>query len=161
MQALRAESVYCTRWWSSYFCLMFWRMVRVSCGVVASTRIFWKRRSRAPSFSIYWRYSSRVVVPMHWISPRARAGLNMLEASSEPLALPAPTMVCISSINTMMSGFFSSSLSTAFMRSSNWPRYLVPATREARSSEMTRLSYAPVLSRGLRWGRASLREPDG
>ncbi len=39
-----------------------------------------------------------------------------------------------------MSGFFSSSLSTAFMRSSNCPRYLVPATMEARSREMTRLS---------------------
>ena len=29
---------------------------------------------------------------MHWISPRARAGLNMLDASSEPLAPPAPTI---------------------------------------------------------------------
>ena len=32
---------------------------------------------------MYWRYSSSVVAPMHWSSPRARAGLNMLEASSD------------------------------------------------------------------------------
>ncbi len=46
--------------------------------------ICWKRRSRAPSFSMYLRYSSRVVAPMHWISPRARAGLRTLEASMAP-----------------------------------------------------------------------------
>jgi hypothetical protein len=76
---------------------------------------------------------------MHWISPRARAGLNMFEASSEPEAPPAPTIVCSSSMKRMMSAAFSSSFITAFMRSSNWPRYLVPATRAARSSVTTRL----------------------
>jgi hypothetical protein len=40
------------------------------------TMICWKRRSRAPSFSMYLRYSSSVVAPMHWISPRARAGFG-------------------------------------------------------------------------------------
>ena len=53
--------------------------------------ICWKRRSRAPSFSMYLRYSSSVVAPMHWISPRARAGLSTLEASMAPSAPPAPT----------------------------------------------------------------------
>ncbi|MEM1183858.1 MAG: ATP-dependent Clp protease ATP-binding subunit, partial [Planctomycetota bacterium] len=32
--------------------------------------IDWKRRARAASFSMYLRYSSKVVAPMHWISPR-------------------------------------------------------------------------------------------
>ena len=35
---------------------------------------------------------------------------------------------------------FSSSFITAFIRSSNWPRYFVPATRAARSNVTTRLS---------------------
>ena len=39
-----------------------------------------------------------------------------------------------------MSSFFSSSFITAFMRSSNWPRYFVPATKLARSKVTTRLS---------------------
>ena len=33
---------------------------------------------------MYLRYSSSVVAPMHWISPRARAGLSTLEASIAP-----------------------------------------------------------------------------
>src|SRR3954447_27022950 len=53
--------------------------------------ICWKRRSSAPSFSMYLRYSSSVVAPMHWISPRARAGLSTLLASMAPSAPPAPT----------------------------------------------------------------------
>ena len=73
------------------------------------------------------------------MSPRAKAGLNILEASSEPDAPPAPTMVCSSSINKITSGDFSNSFITAFIRSSNWPRYFVPATKEAKSSVMTLL----------------------
>ena len=76
---------------------------------------------------------------MACISPRASAGFTILEASSEPLAPPAPIMVWISSINKMISGFFSISCITAFMRSSNCPLYLVPATKEARSRETMRL----------------------
>ena len=63
----------------------------------------------------------------------------MFEASKLPVAPPAPTMVCISSINRMISSFFSSSFITAFMRSSNCPRYFVPATKLAKSSVTTRL----------------------
>ena len=48
-------------------------------------------------------------------------------------------MVWISSMNKITSGVFSSSLITAFIRSSNWPRYFVPATKEAKSSVTTRL----------------------
>ena len=76
---------------------------------------------------------------MHWISPRAKAGLKILEASRLPVELPAPTMVCNSSINKMTSLFFSSSVIMAFIRSSNCPRYLVPATKLAKSSVTTRL----------------------
>ena len=37
--------------------------------------------------------------------------------------------------------FFSSSFITAFIRSSNWPRYFVPATSDAKSKVTTRLLY--------------------
>ena len=64
----------------------------------------------------------------------------MFEASNEPVAPPAPTMVCNSSMKRMISSFFSNSFINAFIRSSNWPRYLVPATNEAKSRLTTRLS---------------------
>ena len=53
----------------------------------------WKRRSRAVSFSMYLRYSVRVVAPMTWISPRDRAGFRILAAFMEPSASPTPTML--------------------------------------------------------------------
>ena len=89
---------------------------------------------------MFWRYSSSVVAPMHWSSPRARAGFSILAASIDPGAPPAPTMVWSSSMKRMMSGFLPSSSSTALMRSSNWPRYLVPATIPAMSRPTSRLS---------------------
>ena len=39
----------------------------------------WKRRSRAPSFSICCRYSARVVAPMHRSVPRASACTRVRE----------------------------------------------------------------------------------
>ena len=39
---------------------------------------------------MYLRYSSSVVAPMHWSSPRASGGLRMLAASIAPSAAPAP-----------------------------------------------------------------------
>ena len=53
----------------------------------------------------------------------------MLEASRDPEAPPAPTIVCSSSMNRMTSFAFSSSFITAFIRSSNWPRYFVPGDK--------------------------------
>ena len=47
--------------------------------------IVWNRRSGAPSFSMYLRYSSSIMAPMHCTSPRARAGLRTFEASIAPL----------------------------------------------------------------------------
>src|SRR5207247_762187 len=84
------------------------------------------------------RYSSRVVAPMHWISPRESAGFSMLDASMDPSAAPAPTRVCSSSMKMMMLPAWTISFITTLRRSSNWPRYLVPATREPRSSAMPR-----------------------
>jgi hypothetical protein len=46
--------------------------------------ISWKRRASALSFSMYLRYSSSVVAPMHWISPRASAGLSTLAGVDRP-----------------------------------------------------------------------------
>ena len=117
---------------------MFSRMVIDSSMLGGSIITFWKRRSNAPSFSMCWRYSSKVEAPITWSSPRANAGLKIFDASSEPVAPPAPTMVWISSIKRMTSWFFSSSAIIAFILSSNWPRYFVPATKAAKSSITTR-----------------------
>ena len=103
--------------------------------------IFWKRLSRAPSFSIDLEYSSRVVAPIHCTFPLARAGFSIFAASIEPAPPPAPMIVCISSMNIMTFGFSSSSLTRALMRSSNCPRYFVPATMPARSRETSLLLY--------------------
>ena len=109
-------------------------------GVVGSMSTSWNRRARAESFSMYLRYSSSVVAPMHWISPRARAGLSTFEASIAPSAPPAPTSVCSSSMNRIVFFARRTSFITALMRSSNWPRYFVPATIIARSSTTMRRS---------------------
>src|SRR5207244_1767147 len=86
---------------------------------------------------MYLRYSFSVDAPTHCSSPRASAGLSMLDASTAPSAAPAPTSVCSSSMNRMMFLFCAISLMTALSRSSNWPRYLVPAMTAAMSSEST------------------------
>ena len=121
------------------------------------TKTGWKRRSSAASFSMCFRYSLSVVAPMQRSSPRASAGFSMLAASIAPSAAPAPTSVCSSSMNRMTSPCDSSiSLSTAFRRSSNSPRYLAPAISAPRSSATTRL----VLQRlGHVAGDDALRQP--
>ena len=119
---------------------MFFRIVYVSSTDVGSTSTFWKRRSSAPSFSMVLRYSSMVVAPMHCICPRASDGFKIFAASIEPGVEPAPMIVCISSMNIMMLGLFSSSLIMALRRSSNCPRYFVPATTAVISSATMRLS---------------------
>ena len=77
---------------------------------------------------------------MHCSSPRASGGLRMFAASTAPSAAPAPTSVCSSSMNRMLSLLLRSSSMIFFSRSSNSPRYLVPATSEPMSSVSTRLS---------------------
>ncbi|SSP38479.1 Uncharacterised protein [Acinetobacter baumannii] len=116
----------------------------VSSTLGSSTSTFWKRRSKAASFSMYWRYSSKVVAPTQRNSPRANAGFNILPASIAPSPLPAPTSVCNSSMNKMISpSCFAKSFKTAFKRSSNSPRYLAPASNEPKSNDKTRLFFKP------------------
>ena len=117
------------------------RISKVCSGFGGSTTMLWKRRSRAESFSMYLRYSSKVVAPMHWISPRESAGLSTLEASMAPSAPPAPTRVCSSSMKRMTFLARRTSFMTALIRSSNCPRYFVPATIMARSSTTTLWSW--------------------
>ena len=107
---------------------------------------------------MYLRYSSSVVAPIQCSSPRASIGFSKFPASIEPSVLPAPTTVCNSSINKTMCPFASTtSLSTAFKRSSNSPLYLAPATRDPISSETSffplRLSGTSL--RAIRWAKPS------
>ncbi len=89
---------------------------------------------------MYLRYSSKVVAPMQCNSPRAKAGLSILPASIAPSPLPAPTMVWISSIKTIVwPSSLATSLKTDFRRSSNSPRYFAPANNKAISNTSTRL----------------------
>ena len=76
---------------------------------------------------------------MHWSSPRDSGGLRMLAASIAPSAAPAPTSVCSSSMNRIASLVLRSSSMIFLRRSSNSPRYFVPATSEPMSSVRTRL----------------------
>ncbi len=116
----------------------------VSSTVGSSTCTGWNRRSSAASFSIYLRYSSKVVAPMQCSSPRASIGLSRLPASMEPSVLPAPTMVCNSSMNSkILPSLFLISSKTAFSRSSNSPRYFAPAISAPISSANTVLFFSP------------------
>jgi hypothetical protein len=120
-------------------------MAMVSSSLGSSTSTFWKRRSSAASFSTYCRYSFSVVAPTQCSSPRASAGLSMLPASMEPSALPAPTMVWISSMNRMTRpSSLDSSLSTAFRRSSKSPRNLAPAKQRAQVQGQNALVAQPL-----------------
>ena len=94
---------------------------------------------------------------MHCSSPRVSAGLIILEASIVPSAEPAPTIVCSSSMKRIMFLERRISSMTALMRSSNWPRYFVPATISARSRVMTRLSRSSsgTLPAAISWARPS------
>ena len=108
------------------------------------TKIGWKRRSSAASFSICLRYSSSVVAPTARSSPRASIGLRRLPALTAPSAAPAPTIVCSSSMKRMIRPSADwISFSTAFSRSSNSPRYFEPARSAPMSSAQTRLPLRP------------------
>src|SRR5438876_304406 len=91
---------------------------------------------------MYLRYALRVDAPTHCSSPRASPGFSMSDASTAPSAAPAPTSVCSSSMNRMMFRFCAISLMIALSRSSNWPRYFVPAITAAMSSDSTRWSFS-------------------
>ncbi len=82
-----------------------------------------------------------VVAPTHWISPLAKAGFNILEASIAPSAPPAPIIVWTSSINNIISLAFLISSMTFFSLSSNSPLYLDPANSEDMSKVTTLLFF--------------------
>ena len=89
------------------------------------------------------RYSSNVVAPIQWSSPRASIGFNIFPASIAPSVLPAPTIVWSSSINRIICpSLFLTSSRTALRRSSNSPRYLAPATSAPISSANIFLSFS-------------------
>ncbi len=122
---MRAWSVIFTPWYTSYRSLRPRRMEMVSSTVGSETSTGWEA-----SFSMYWRYSLRVVAPMQWSSPRASRGFKRFPASMLPSVLPAPTMVWSSSMKRMIRpSLFLISVRTAFSRSSNSPRNLAPAMR--------------------------------
>ena len=89
-------------------------------------------RNRRASASSSWMnslYSLSVVAPMMRTSPRASTDLNTLAASDgAPSAEPAPIIVCTSSMNRIRFGRSLISRITFWMRSSNMPRSIVPAT---------------------------------
>ena len=90
-----------------------------------------KRRASASSSWMYSLYSLSVVAATIRISPRASTDLSTLAASDgAPSAEPAPTIVCASSTNRMRLVRSFSSRMTFWMRSSNMPRSIVPATIE-------------------------------
>ena len=123
----------------------------------SSTSTGRNRRSNAGSFSIYFLYSVRVVAPSICSSPRPSAGLKILAASIAPSAAPAPTMVCISSTNRITSPLRRISASTSRSRSSNSPRYFVPATRLAIFRLISRFSFSCGGTRpaAIRWASPS------
>ena len=124
-----------TPWCASYFSFRPRRIEIVSSTVGSGTNTGWKRRASAASFSTCFLYSSSVVAPIQCSSPRASAGLSRFDASIAPSALPAPTSVCISSMNRMMPPSDDvTSCSTALSRSSNSPRYFAPAISAPMSS---------------------------
>ena len=80
------------------------------------------------------------------ISPRAKAGFSILEASIDPSAWPAPTIVWSSSIKRITWPCDPSiSFITAFSRSSNSPRNFVPAIKRPKSSDKISL---PLIDSG-------------
>ena len=123
-----ASSVIFTLWCASYLSLIPFKISIVSASVGSSTWIGLNLLSNAESFSIYFLYSSTVVAPINWISPLASNGFKIFAASIAPSAAPAPTIVCISSINNIISPAFLTSPNAFFILSSKSPLYFVPAT---------------------------------
>jgi hypothetical protein len=79
------------------------RIMRIALSVSgSSTCTTWKRRVSAGSFSMCFLYSAQVVAPMVRSVPRASAGFSRFAASPVPAAPPAPTRVCVSSMNMMI-----------------------------------------------------------
>ena len=142
--ASTALSVTLTSWCSSYLVRKPFKISIATSIEGSSTCTFWKRLSSALSFSMCL-YSSKVVAPIHCNSPRANAGFRILDASIAPSAPPAPTNVWISSTNRITFFVLCTSSIIFLSRSSNSPRYLVPAITLPISNDITRL---PLIESG-------------
>src|SRR6266508_3703064 len=76
------------------------------------------------------------------MSPRTSAGFSMLAASiAAPRAVPWPIRLCSSSTNRIRSESADSSRTSLRMRSSYWPRNVVPASSATWSSATRRASF--------------------
>ena len=92
------------------------------------------------------------------ISPRAKAGFNILEASMAPSEAPAPTIVCSSSMKSITCPLWVFiSFKTAFSLSSNSPRNLAPAIKAPKSKLTKRLErkVSGTSPKTIRWARPS------
>ena len=138
-----AESLILIPWCTSYLSLRPRRMLMVSSIDGSFTIIGWNRLSRAGSFSIYFLYSFMVVAPIHFRTPLASIGLRRFPASIEPSdEPPAPTTVCSSSINIIISPLLdSTSLRRAFNLSSNSPLNFAPAINAPISTDISLLCF--------------------
>ena len=90
--AIKALSVILTPWKDSNLFFKPLRIVIVSSTEGSLIITGWNLLSSARSFSMYSLYSFRVVAPIQSISPLASIGFNILDASSAPSVLPAPTI---------------------------------------------------------------------
>ena len=153
-----ASSVILTLWCASYLSLSPNNIFKVSSGDGSSIFTGWNLLSNAASFSICFLYSSIVVAPIHFISPLANAGFKILDASIAPSAPPAPTIVCISSINTIMSSSCRNSSIIFFNLSSNSPLYLAPATIAVISKVKILLSFrlSGISPKTILWANPSI-----
>ena len=102
----------------------------------------WNLLSSALSFSINFLYSSVVVAPIVWSSPRARYGLSISAGLVSPFSLPAWAKVWISSINTMIFPLLMMVSMTSLSFSSICPRYFVPAIKPPISKAYITLSFS-------------------
>src|SRR6266545_3341028 len=92
------------------------------------------------------------------MSPRTSAGFSMLAASiAAPRAVPWPIRLCSSSTNRIRSGSADRSRTSLRMRSSYWPRNVVPASSATWSSATRRASFRAggTSPAAMRWASPS------
>ena len=78
---------------------------------------------------------------MHCISPLASAGFSMLAASRDPVAPPAPTIVCISSMNRIILSFFDGRTLCLFRSFEKHARKPGATTRRPAATLLLRLAF--------------------
>ena len=96
----------------------------------SSTVTLWNRLIKARSLSKYFLYSSHVVDATTLTFPLLKAGFSIFARSFAPIPppVPAPLIMCASSINIIVLPFRRKPESTSLNLSSKSPRYLLPAS---------------------------------